>query len=76
MRVTSLLAVAAALSIALTPAIAAAGNPAAELSLAGAQDQGATKPNATTYLLIGAGAVAVVVAAVAMGHNDSKPASA
>ena len=76
MRVTRMLATAAALSLALTPAMASV-NPAADLSLAqGTEGAAAAKSHTATYLLIGAGAVAVVVAAVAMGHNDNTPASA
>jgi hypothetical protein len=81
MRVTKMLAVATILSMALTPAVAGPANPAASLSLAGADGAAAqvgptVKSRDTPYLLIGVGAVAVVVLAVAMGHNDSTPASA
>ena len=76
MRVTRMLAAAAALSLALSPAVAAAMNPAADLSLDDAAGAPAAKSHTATYLLVGAGAIAVVVAAVAMGHNDNTPASA
>lgn len=81
MRVTRMLAVATVLSMALSPAVAGPANPAASLSLAGADGAAAqvgptVKSHDVPYLLIGAGAVAVVVLAVALGHNDNTPASA
>jgi hypothetical protein len=76
MRVTRMLAAAAAISLALTPAVASSMNPAADLSLDPATGAPAAKSHTATYLLLGAGVVAVVVAAVAMGHNDNTPASA
>jgi len=80
MRVTRMLAVATILSMALSPAVAGPANPAASLSLAGADGAAQVGPTVKShdvpYLLIGAGAVAIVVLAVAMGHNDNTPASA
>ena len=76
MRVSRMLALAATLSLAITPAVAASVNPAAGLSLTAAQD-GTVKEDTSAYLLIGAGVVAVIIAAIALsGNDDSTPASA
>ncbi len=81
MRLTNLLAAAAALSVVATPAVAAPANPAAKLSLtdknvrAGAPMKRANKAASNSLLLGGAAAVIVVIVAVALGKNDSKPAS-
>jgi hypothetical protein len=76
MRVTRFLALAATLSLAISPAVAAAASDADSLSLTAAPGKAAGGESASTYLLIGAGVVAVVLAAVAMGGHDSSPASA
>ncbi len=81
MRLTSLLATAAIISMVATPAIAANANPAAGLSLAGTRagdDTSAKAPHkgGSSWMIYAAlGVAAVVGAAVALGHNDSKPAS-
>lgn len=87
MRLTKPLAAAAALSLAATPVVAAPGNPAAKLSLAGSaassvqSDTPATSrtANRNGLLIGGLVVVAVVVAALALGggdkDRDSTPAS-
>lgn len=85
MRLSNAAAATAALSMIATPASAAPANPAAKLSLtnqnvrAGAQVKNGSKAKgsgATLALAVG-GLVLVVIAAVALGHNNkgSKPAS-
>jgi hypothetical protein len=84
MRLSNLIAATAALSLIAVPTIAAASpaNPAAKLSLAnndvraGAKAKGNKLRGGGSGLLYAAAAIAVVVvAAVALGHNGSKPAS-
>jgi hypothetical protein len=82
MRLTALLAAAAALSLAAAPAFARPANPAAKLSLTSAGDASGGAPakhakgSTSTIMLAGAAVVAVVAAAVGMSHHDSKAASA
>lgn len=86
MRLTHLIAAAAGLSMIAAPAFSASNapkpNPAAKLSLtngedvrAGAPMKRSSKARASTLLLVGLGAAAVVTAAIALGNNDSQPAS-
>lgn len=83
MRLSNVVAVTAALSLIAVPAFASPANPAAKLSLAnkdvraGAKVKDGSKARGGGgAFLYAAGAIAlVVVAAVALGHNDSKPAS-
>jgi hypothetical protein len=83
MRLTHLVATAAALSMVALPVLAAprAANPAAKLSLADnsapVQSVGsAKKANAmSTPVVVGVAAVAVVAGALALGKRDSKAAS-
>jgi len=88
MRLTHLVATAAALSLMALPVLAApkAGNPAAKLSLA---DEGGGSPTKragkagsasadgalSTPLVAGLAVAAVVAGAVALGKHDSKAAS-
>ena len=80
MRTASLLAVAAALSMAAGPAFAR-GNPAAKLSLTDGGGQGDAPTHhgghapSSTMLIAGVAVAAVVIGAVAMSHHDSKRAS-
>lgn len=80
MRSISLLAAAAALSMAAAPAISAPANPAAQLSLMSTSDQGGGAPakhvKAKTLLVAGVAVAAVVATAVALSQHDSKAASA
>ena len=90
MRLSHLAAVAAACSLVAAPAFAAPANRAAKLSLVneGARGDKAPAPASQdvrgsrlggaaigTYLLIAVGLAAVVGGAIALGHNDSSPAS-
>ncbi len=82
MRLSNFVAATAALSMIAIPAFAAPANPAAKLSLnkdtrAGAKvkDGNRAKGGGATYLYVAAGLALVVIGAVALGHNDSKPAS-
>ena len=81
MRLIRSVAAFAAVSMVAVPALAAAANPAAGLSLSsGAQTTGSTKHSGkvagSTLVLIGVAAAAVVGGAVALGtHHDSMPAS-
>jgi hypothetical protein len=84
MRLSNVIAATAALSLIAVPTIAAASpaNPAAKLSLAnkdvraGAKAKGSKLSGGGSGFLYAAAAIAVVVvAAVALGHNGSKPAS-
>jgi hypothetical protein len=82
MRFTSLVATAAVLSMVAAPAFAASSaNPAAKLSLtdknirAGAPMKRTNKARGSTLVIAGVAVAAIVVGAVALGHNDSKPAS-
>jgi hypothetical protein len=83
MKLSSLLAIAAATSVAAVPALAAAANPAASLSLSSGAAQGdgnsdgGAKPHAKTSTLVIAGiaVVGVVAAAVALSQSDHKSAS-
>ena len=84
MRLSNVIAATAALSLIAVPTIAAASpaNPAAKLSLAnkdvraGAKVKGSkASGGGSGFLYAGLAIAAVVVAAVALGHNGSKPAS-
>jgi hypothetical protein len=84
MRLSNVIAATAALSLIAVPTIAAASpaNPAAKLSLAnkdvraGAKAKGnKASGGGSGFLYAGLAIAAVVVAAVALGHNGSKPAS-
>lgn len=80
MRLTGLLAATAIVSMIAAPAFAASANPAAKLSLtngagnAAAAARLAGKPK-SSMLLPGLAVAAVIVAAVAASHPDSKAAS-
>jgi hypothetical protein len=85
MRLSNAAAAAAALSMIAVPASAAPANPAAKLSLANQDVRAGTqvkngsraKGSGMTVALAVGGLALVVIAAVALGHNnkDSKPAS-
>jgi hypothetical protein len=84
MRLSNVIAATAALSLIAVPTIAAASpaNPAAKLSLAnkdvraGAKVKGnKASGGGSGFLYAGLAIAVVVVAAVALGHNGSKPAS-
>ena len=85
MRLSNVIAATAALSLIAVPTIAAASpaNPAAKLSLAnnkdvraGAKAKGSKlSGGGSGFLYAGLAIAVVVVAAVALGHNGSKPAS-
>jgi hypothetical protein len=86
MRFTSLIAAVALTGLMASSAIAA--NPAASLSLRGDDAQANTSPTepvaaataggavSTPLLLGGLALILAVIGAVALGHNDSTPASA
>jgi hypothetical protein len=77
MRVTRMLAFGAALSLAITPAVASSTNPAASLSLAPQGEAVAGAHGGSTALIVAAALIAAIVAGVAMsGNHDSAPASA
>jgi len=76
MRVTRLLALGAALSLAITPAVASSFNPAASLSLAPQGEAVAGAHGGSTALVVAVGVLAAVVAGIAMSGSGDKPASA
>jgi len=84
MRLSNVIAATAALSLIAVPTIAAASpaNPAAKLSLANKDVRADAKAKGNKlsgggsgFLYAGLAVAVVVVAAVALGHNGSKPAS-
>lgn len=76
MRLSGLLVATAIVSLAAAPAFAASANPAAKLSLntpSSGSAKLAGKPQ--TLMVSGLAVAAIILAAVAANHSDSKPAS-